>query len=148
MDFPSLAPHPPGLHSLSTTGAQAPSSVHTMWMPPPAEASLRCRAMSQTPTYDQLRGERINADVPADEADPQQIDHVGRHRLVDHFGRHRLVDDALGVAVCGQPPGSGADLTDWPSIPEADPKSKLDCCSCSAVRGRQIRDRSCDGERR
>ena len=31
---------------------------------------LRCRTVSQTPTYDQLRGERINADVPAGEADP------------------------------------------------------------------------------
>jgi hypothetical protein len=73
----------------------------------PAEASLRCRAMSQTPTYDQLRGERINADVPASEADPQQV---------DHFGRHRLVDDALNAAVCGQPPGSGADFADWPEF--------------------------------
>lgn len=78
-----------------------------------AEVPLRCRAMSQTPTYDQLRDERINADVPAGEVDPHQVDHFGRHRLGDHFGRHRLVGDAPGAAVCGLPPGSGADLADW-----------------------------------
>lgn len=77
-----------------------------MWMPPPAEASLRCRAMSQTPTYDQLRGERINADIPASEADSEQVDHFGRHRLVD----------GLDAAVCGQPPGSRADLAGWPGF--------------------------------
>ncbi len=60
--------------------------------------------MSQTPTYDQLRGERINADVPASEVNEQQV---------DHLGRHRLADDAVGAAVGGQPPGSGADLADW-----------------------------------
>jgi hypothetical protein len=36
------------------------------------------RAVSQTPTYDQLRGERINADVPPSEVDPDQ---PGRHPL-------------------------------------------------------------------
>jgi hypothetical protein len=29
--------------------------------------------MGQTPIYDQLRGERINADVPATGADPQLV---------------------------------------------------------------------------
>jgi hypothetical protein len=75
-------------------------------MPPPPRC-LYGRAMSPTPTYDQLRGERINADVPTSEADPHQV---------DHLGRHRLVDDALGAAVCGQPTGSGADLADWSGL--------------------------------
>jgi hypothetical protein len=34
--------------------------VHTAFPHP----RLQCRFMSQTPIYDQLRGERINADVP------------------------------------------------------------------------------------
>jgi hypothetical protein len=39
--------------------------------------------VSLTPTYDQLRGERINADVPASETDPQPVDRPGRHRIPD-----------------------------------------------------------------
>jgi hypothetical protein len=39
--------------------------------------------VSQTPTYDQLRDERINADVPASEADLAPHTHLGRH----HFRR-------------------------------------------------------------
>ena len=42
---------------------------------------LRCCPVGQTPIYDQLRGERINADVPATGADPQRVDHAGKHRL-------------------------------------------------------------------
>ncbi|MGH3982155.1 MAG: hypothetical protein ACRDST_05580 [Pseudonocardiaceae bacterium] len=37
--------------------------------------------MSQTPIYDQLRGERINADVPATGDEPHQANHAGTHRL-------------------------------------------------------------------
>ncbi|MDQ5856067.1 MAG: hypothetical protein M3302_07130 [Actinomycetota bacterium] len=37
--------------------------------------------MSQTPIYDQLRGERINADVPATGNEPQHADHAGKQRL-------------------------------------------------------------------
>ncbi|MGH3751858.1 MAG: hypothetical protein ACRDRP_04020 [Pseudonocardiaceae bacterium] len=37
--------------------------------------------MSQTPIYDQLRGERITADVPATGAELQQADHPGKHRF-------------------------------------------------------------------
>lgn len=68
-----------------------------------AGVALRCRAMSHTPTYDQLRGERINADVPASEAGPQ----------VDHHGKHRLREDApAAAAVGGSFPGPGADLAE------------------------------------
>lgn len=106
-------PVPHGFRIARASSTGSPQPVHRRCTGPiiyphdvdatPIEASLRCRAMSQTPTYDQLRGERINADVPASEADPHQA---------DRFGRHRLVDDALGAAVCGQPPGSEADLAD------------------------------------
>ena len=33
-------------------------------MPPLSMLALRCRPVGQTPIYDQLRGERINSDVP------------------------------------------------------------------------------------
>jgi hypothetical protein len=57
--------------------------------------------MGQTPIYDQLRGERINADVPATGADPQ---------LVDHPGKHHLLAVAPGSAAVFGPPGPGTDL--------------------------------------
>jgi hypothetical protein len=56
-------------------------------------APLRCRTVSQTPTYDQLRGERINADVPAGEADPHQGGHPGRHRVRDDMPAGSAVSD-------------------------------------------------------
>ncbi|HZS20511.1 MAG TPA: hypothetical protein VFA63_05930 [Pseudonocardiaceae bacterium] len=37
--------------------------------------------MSETPIYDQLRGERLNADVPADSAARQPVSHRGQHHL-------------------------------------------------------------------
>lgn len=37
------------------------------------------RVVSQTPTYDQLRGERINADVPPSEVHPPRLDQPGKH---------------------------------------------------------------------
>lgn len=54
---------------------------------------LRCRTVSQTPTYDQLRGERINADVPAGEADPRPADSPGRHRIRDDMPAGSPVSD-------------------------------------------------------
>lgn len=65
--------------------------------------------MSQTPTYDQVRGERINADVPASEGDQHEVDYLGKHRLQS--------DAPVVTAVCGSSPGPGADLVeDWPEI--------------------------------
>lgn len=53
-----------------------------MCMTPPGDLPLRCRVVSQTPIYDQLRGERIDVDVLAiGGANPQRIGHTGRHRL-------------------------------------------------------------------
>ncbi len=47
--------------------------------------------MGHTPIYDQLRGERINAEVPATGADPQPLNHPGTH--------HRLADPPIPPAV-------------------------------------------------
>jgi hypothetical protein len=57
--------------------------------------------MGRTPIYDQLRGERINADVPAAEADPQV---VGRR------GRHHVLVVAPGPAAVVGPPGPSTGL--------------------------------------
>ncbi|MDQ3900260.1 MAG: hypothetical protein M3319_07355, partial [Actinomycetota bacterium] len=56
--------------------------------------------MSETPIYDQLRGERINADVPADG--------TGRQR-VGHHGQHRAPAAVSGPPVTGRPAASGSD---------------------------------------
>ncbi|MGH3685170.1 MAG: hypothetical protein ACRDRU_00470 [Pseudonocardiaceae bacterium] len=37
--------------------------------------------MSQTPIYDQLRGERLNAEIPATESDQQLVGHPEQDRL-------------------------------------------------------------------
>ena len=59
------------------------------------------RPMGRTPIYDQLRGERINADVPAADADPQVVGRRGRH--------HVLVVAPGPTAVVG-PPGPSTGL--------------------------------------
>ena len=77
------------IHSLRTA---CPRAIHS-----PHQLSTRCgcrrrramhtvRAVSQTPTYDQLRGERINADVPPSEVDPPRLDQPGKHHPVDAPG--------------------------------------------------------------
>lgn len=68
---------------------------------------LRCRTVSQTPTYDQLRGERINADVPAGEADPHPVDRPGKHRIRD--------DMPAGSARSDLEPGHDP-TEDWPGF--------------------------------
>jgi hypothetical protein len=55
-------------HHLSTRcGCRRRRALHTV------------RAVSQTPTYDQLRGERINADVPPSEVAPPRLSQPGKH---------------------------------------------------------------------
>ncbi len=56
--------------------------------------------MSQTPTYDQLHEERIDAASDTDSAQ------------VDHSGKHRLGDDPAAAMVRDRPPGPEADLPD------------------------------------
>ncbi|MGH3672132.1 MAG: hypothetical protein ACRDSH_16110 [Pseudonocardiaceae bacterium] len=56
--------------------------------------------MSLTPIYDQLRGERINAEVPAAGAEPHPV----------NPGQPSPADAAAGSAsVFERPPGPGAD---------------------------------------
>jgi hypothetical protein len=50
-------------------------------MPSLFMVSLRCRAVGQTPIYDQLRGERINADVPPSTVESDRLVSSGKHRL-------------------------------------------------------------------
>jgi hypothetical protein len=90
-DSPSLAP----IHRGS-------APVHTMLTPAPADPPLRCRAVSPTPIYDQLRGERINADVPATGTEPQQVGHLGKHR--------QSTDGSDPAGVLGRSPEAGVDL--------------------------------------
>jgi hypothetical protein len=52
--------------------------------------------MEETPIYDQVRDERINADVPASGAGPQRADDHSKHRL--------FPDTPVPAAVFG-PPG-------------------------------------------
>ncbi|MBV9161190.1 MAG: hypothetical protein JO281_06500 [Pseudonocardiales bacterium] len=58
--------------------------------------------MSETPIYDQLRGERINADVPATRADPQRVGRPGERCLPSGAARVSTAFD--------RPPGTGAGL--------------------------------------
>jgi hypothetical protein len=72
--------------------------MHTLLMPSRSMLPLRCRPVGQTPIYDQLRGERINADVaPSTTA------------LHAHSGRHRLDEETpSAAAVVARPSDPGA----------------------------------------
>ena len=54
--------------------------MHTLLMPSTVMVSLRCRSVGDTPIYDQLWGERINADVPPSIPDAHRLGHSGKHR--------------------------------------------------------------------
>jgi hypothetical protein len=104
-DCPLLAP----IHSLYTQSRVHPQPVHTTVLPPPQTRLYGVRPMGRTPIYDQLRGERINTDVPAAEAGPQ----VGGRR-----GRHHVLVVAPGPAAVAGPPGpstglEGTDTISW-----------------------------------
>lgn len=80
----------------------------------PADPPLRFCPVSQTPIYDQLRGERIIADVPATGAEPQQVDPPGKHR--PRTGR------SGPAAVSGRSLGVGTDLSEgWCRSPAVEP---------------------------
>ena len=55
--------------------------VHTLLMPWLVMLSLRCCFVGQTPIYDQLRDEWMNADVPPSPPDLPCLDDSGRHSL-------------------------------------------------------------------
>jgi hypothetical protein len=65
---------------------------------------LRWRAMSQTPTYDQLRDERITVAGEVDSAP------------IDQSGRHRLGEDLAAAPLRDRSPGPEADLTEDGSV--------------------------------
>jgi hypothetical protein len=68
---------------------------------------LRCRVMSQTPTYDRLRDERITVAGEADSAPIVQS------------GKHRLGEDVAAPPLRDRSPGPGADLTEEGSVVRA-----------------------------
>lgn len=82
---------PAGGHSLQRPGRFCPcvfrvkvlstSEMHTPLIAAALMVSLRCRAMHQTPIYDQLRSERTNADVSPSDIDSGRLGHCGRHSL-------------------------------------------------------------------
>lgn len=88
---------PQSVHHVCTAMTSCPHDVEAL----PAIAPLRCRAMSHTPTYDQLRGERINAEVPASQARPRTVDQPGSHRI--------RADTATAATGCGPSPGPRGD---------------------------------------
>jgi hypothetical protein len=100
--------------------------MHTLWMPWLSVLALRCCLVGQTPIYDQLRGERINADVPPSPIDSPRPADPGRHRLdaqapsaaavvvrpsgagTDGLaGQHRQVRTHRGAQLAGEELGSG-----------------------------------------
>lgn len=79
-----------------------------MCIPVPRNSPLRCRLVSPTPIYEQLRGERINADVPVCNAEPQRVAHPTSHRLWDTES-----GPAVAVAEPVSEPGDSAAAWSW-----------------------------------
>jgi hypothetical protein len=78
---------------------------------------LRCRPVRSTPLYDQLRGERINADVPPSAAQPHQLEDCGKHRLAD--------GDLGSVTGCTRAPRTAADRVNADVAPrDAEPQQR------------------------
>lgn len=80
--------------------ASSTGCTHTLLMRSSEALALRCRPVRETPIYEQLRGERINADVQPSETAPPRC----------RPGRHRLMPDTTGPVVVCAPPGPGPDL--------------------------------------
>jgi len=104
-DSSSLAP----IHSLYTQSRTAPQPVHTTVLPPLQGRLYGVRPMGQTPIYDQLRGERINADVPATGADPQLVGRPGEHAV--------LAVAPVPAAVFGPGPATDLDANQHHLVP-------------------------------
>jgi hypothetical protein len=87
---------------LSESLSPYPSIVCTHYVDVgPRRRALTVSPMGQTPIYDQVRGERINADVPTSGAGPHWAD--------DH-GKHRLLPETPVPAVVFGPPSLGDDF--------------------------------------
>jgi hypothetical protein len=87
-----LSDPPPGGRTRIGVGAPSDSRLTCRYLQktppntPRVDASPRrptptVSPVTPTPIYDQLRGERINAEVPATGADPHRLDHPDGHRL-------------------------------------------------------------------
>jgi hypothetical protein len=87
---------------LSTVG------VHTLWMRSELMTPLQCRAVGQTPIYDQLRAERINANMSLGDVDSSCLVFAGRH-CVD-------VDAPCAAAIWGHPQGRDLPHERSPSV--------------------------------
>ena len=135
---PATVNRPPRTGSRATPGSlsiitihKRPPSIHSVLMPPNPGPPLRCRPVSPTPIYDQLRGERINADVPATGAEPSQVDHPGKHRLPGG------APSAAAVSV--RTSGAGADRAaswSWFAPTGAEPSAAVDA-TCRAEPARE-----------
>jgi hypothetical protein len=75
--------------------------IHTLLMQSLVAVALRCRLVCETPIYEQLRGERINAEV---EPSKTALPRVGRP------GRHRRLAETTSPIAMRAPLGPGADL--------------------------------------
>ena len=102
-----------GVHRRCTVSPTCTHEVDAALSGPP----LRCRPVRTTPLYDQLRGERINADVPPSAAQPHQLEDRGKHRLAD--------GDLGSVTGCTRPPRTAADRANADVAPrDADPQQR------------------------
>jgi hypothetical protein len=94
------------IHTMHTACPRAVHSSHplsTRCGCPRCRGPPTVRAVSQTPTYDQLRGERINADVPPSEEDPPRVAQPGKHGPADDAPR-ALASDQAPEAASDLPP--------------------------------------------
>lgn len=106
-------PSPHGVHRRCTDSPLRTHHVNAALSGPP----LRCRPVKPTPLYDQLRGERINAGVPPSDAQAQQVEDRGKHRLTH--------GELSTVTVCTQPPRTAAHRANADVSPrEADPQQR------------------------
>ena len=91
-------------------------------MLPPPTCPYGVRPRGQTPIYDQLRGERVNADVSTTGPDSQRVDHRGNHRLLndaqvpavvfDHQVQQELTSPRISTILCGYIRRVGQQATD------------------------------------
>lgn len=120
VEYLPLTPHPQSLHTASTRCPPPLHSLPTCTHEVDAALSgppLRCRPVRTTPLYDQLCGERINADVPPSAARSHQLEDRGKHRLAD--------GDLGSVTGCIRAPRTAADRANADVVPrDADPQQR------------------------
>ena len=103
-------------------------AVHTLLMPPVEAVALRCRPVYETPIYDQLRDEGINAEVAASQtAQPRG----GRPR------RRRPLADTTDPIAMGALPRPAADPVAQYPVPERADQLPGATQQTAAVRGPQ-----------